>query len=240
MFHIDITIDIETCALTSHASILQVACVAWDRFAKDEKTLFGDTCHDLSETKHFQRNCNLNEQFVRGCFDFSQDTTLWWGKQHKEAQKSVSGLIQDLKPEPLAEVLLDLHDWIKRLMEDNNTKTLTCWSQGTDFDIPILRHAAGVYHLEHTLPSSLHHSQLRDCRTAIYELTALHLQSAMAKDEDNEVILDMLGDPLMAYRMLPGLPESFDTEDTLKHTALHDAVRSSWYTWQALKAIRQH
>ena len=82
---LDITIDLETCSLSSHAAIMQIAAVAWDRLSKDRSQMFFGKVSKPEETEHFVRNIDLNSQFVEGLWDFDQKTADWWGKQKREA-----------------------------------------------------------------------------------------------------------------------------------------------------------
>lgn len=233
MKHLDITIDLETCSLSSHAAILQIAAVAWDRFAIDADHIFLGTATKPDETPHFCEAIDINSQFVEGLWDFSQSTAEWWRKQTTEAKKAVLG---DTSGMPLDTALRCLDAWVNKIMEQWDCKSVTFWTQGTDFDIPILRYSAERCGLDRTCkPIATHHKYYRDCRTAIYELTSIYLQHIMPSDDDTHN--DFLTDPLMAYRVLPELPESFGGKDNA-HGALYDAVRSSWFTWQAMRHVR--
>ena len=242
----DITLDLETCSLSSHAAIMQIAAVAWDRFAKDDTQMFFGKTSRPDETRHFVRTIDLNSQFVEGLFDFSQDTADWWGRQSREAKMAVADDISggathsyDIKTEKqsqalLNEALADLDDWIRALLKEHDVTNFSLWCQGTDFDIPILRYAAESTRCNKLLPMALHHKYFRDCRTAIYECVASWLGST---DKDLPYTkLDLLNDPTLAYKILPQLPESFGGRENA-HDALYDCIRSSWFTWQALRLI---
>ena len=236
---LDITLDLETCSLSSHAAIMQIAAVAWDRFSKDAEHMFFSEATKQEETDYFLRTIDLNSQFVAGLFDFSQDTAEWWGKQTKEAKRAVSygNIDGSVKTEResqalLNEALAELDDWIRDLLHVHNAENFCIWCQGTDFDIPILRYAAERTQCNKLLPMALHHKYFRDCRTAIYECTAKWLERDDVEQPYTK--LDLLNDPTLAYKLLPQLPESFGGRENA-HGALYDCVRSSWFTWQALR-----
>lgn len=241
---LDITLDLETCSLSSHAAIMQIAAVAWDRFAKDDSQMFFGKASKPEETEHFVRTIDLNSQFVEGLFDFDQSTANWWGRQSREAKRAVACDItndapSEVKTEKQSQVLLnnalaELDDWIRKMLSLYKVDNFCIWCQGTDFDIPILRYAAESTRCNKLLPMALHHKYFRDCRTAIYECVASWLSRT-----DIEVPytkLDLLNDPTLAYKILQPLPDSFGGNEKA-HDALYDCVRSSWFTFQALRLI---
>ena len=243
---LDITLDLETCSLSSHAAIMQIAAVAWDRFSKDDSQMFFGKALKPEDTEHFVRTIDLNSQFVEGLFDFDQNTAKWWGRQRSEAKRSVAADIIggathscDVKTEKqsqalLNEALAELDDWIRQLLSKNNVDNFCIWCQGTDFDIPILRYAAESTRCNKLLPMALHHKYFRDCRTAIYECVTSWL--CRTTEDVPYTKVDLLKDPTLAYKILPQLPESFGGAENT-HGALYDCVRSSWFTWQALRLI---
>ena len=240
---LDITLDLETCSLSSHAAIMQIAAVAWDRLSKDDSQMFFGKVSKTEETEHFVRTIDLNSQFVEGLWDFDQNTAGWWGRQRQEAKRALAGDItngtcpSEVKTEKQSQSLLndalaDLDDWIRKMLSLYKVENFCIWCQGSDFDIPILRYAAEQTKCSKLLPMALHHKYFRDCRTAIYECTAKWLE----RDDVNlpYTKLDLLNDPTLAYKLLPQLPESFGGQENT-HGALYDCVRSSWFTWQALR-----
>jgi len=243
MKHLDITFDLETTSLSSHAAIMQIAAVAWDRFAEDADHLFlvepgepgEDVCaRSIEEAEYFCVCVDLNSQFTEGRFDFSQSTSEWWGKQSNAAKAAV--LEGKLEKEALLDALWSFHGWINFICGDHDCDSVCIWCQGTDFDIPILRHAAECCGIEgECMPASLHHKYYRDCRTVIYE----NVCTWLGRPEGDQPYsrLDLLKDPTLAYKILPQLPESFGTRENA-HGALYDAVRSTWFTWQALELTR--
>ena len=239
---LDITLDLETCSTSSHAAIMQIAAVAWDRFSKDEKQMFFGNVTKPSETEHFVRSIDLNSQFVEGLFDFDQKTSEWWGRQKREAKLAVSDNITDPNAVPtelcsqalLNDALANLDDWIRNTLREHDADNFCICCQGTDFDIPILRYAAESTRCNKLLPMALHHKYFRDCRTAIYECVGAWLAREDTKQAYTK--LDLLNDPTLAYKLLPQLPDTFGGMENA-HGALYDCIRSSWFTWQALRLL---
>ena len=62
MNHIDITFDMETCATTANAAVMQVAAVAWNRAAK-ENPFFWCEIHTLATfNEHIDlRSCVVDQ-----------------------------------------------------------------------------------------------------------------------------------------------------------------------------------
>lgn len=254
--HLDITLDLETTALSSHAAIMQIAAVAWDRFAEDADHMFLTKpgcayARQADDTEHFCVRMDLNSQFVEGLWDFDQSTSAWWRKQNDAAKQAVVGHADITKgdwfkhtaavwkdPEKMAlnNALMALDEWIGSLMKKCGCDSVCFWCQGTDFDIPILRYAAEMCSLDHKcMPVALHHKHYRDCRTAIYECVCLWL--GRSGGEQPYSLHDLLNDPLLAYKILPQLPDSFGTRENA-HGALYDCIRSTWFTWQALRQTK--
>lgn len=257
--HLDITLDLETASLSSHAAIMQIAAVAWDRFADDAGHMFltSPECafaREAGDTKHFCVNVDLNSQFVEGLWDFSQTTAEWWRRQSDAAKQAVVGHADITKgdwmqntsqswkdPEKMAlnYALLALDEWITSLMDRRDSDSVCVWCQGTDFDIPILRYAAEMCGLDSKCkPVALRHEHICDCRTAIYTNVAAWL-GRQSGDTPRPPYsqLDLLNDPLLAYMILPDLPASFGSRENA-HGALYDCIRSTWFTWQALHLMR--
>ena len=238
---LDITLDLETCSLSSHAAIMQIAAVAWDRFSKDDKLMFFSEATKPEETEHFVRSIDLNSQFVEGLWDFSQETAEWWKKQKREAKRAVADNITDgdAKTERQSQVLLnnaleELDDWIRKILAEHDADNFCIWCQGTDFDIPILRYAAESTRCNKLLPMALHHKYFRDCRTAICECVAGWLSRSESYAQYSK--LDLVRDPQLTYKVLPQLPASFGGRENA-HDALYDCISSSWFTWQALRLL---
>ncbi len=205
--HLDLTIDFETCSMSADAAVMQVAVVPWMR----------DALADPFKLEHpvdpFVGYVDLRSCVVDG-LDFDPGTIKWWSERSEDAKEAVTrGLA-----EPIRDVLASLMEYIQRLVVLFEARSLCLWCQGMDMDIAILRSLCRRYGvcLEKTVP----HTSFRDCRTVI-------LEAALALDAD------LLEDPYRSYELFEPLPDDY-VGGSEAHDALYDAVRSSWYTWQAL------
>ena len=117
----DIMLDLETLATTPDAVILSIgAC----RFSLETNEVFYG-----SEDVSFYRAISIDSQPGR---KISQSTIEWWMAQSRAAQ----GVFSEPKCS-LQTALLDLSLW----MCGPGTSSPTVWSNGADFDLPILTHA---------------------------------------------------------------------------------------------------
>lgn len=112
----DVMVDNETLATTADAVILSIGAVKFDL-----KT--GEIDND-----GFYRSISIesNLDYKRR---ISEDTLIWWMKQDVAAQ----AVFHEAK-ETLATALSEFSDWL-------GTSNYTMWSNGADFDIPMLAHA---------------------------------------------------------------------------------------------------
>lgn len=116
-----IMLDLETLATGPDAVILSIgAC----RFNLDSNEVFYGT-----EDNSFYRAVNVDSQRARR---ISASTLEWWMAQSKEAQ----GVFTERKVS-LPKALLDFSVW----MCGPGERSPTVWSNGADFDMPILAHA---------------------------------------------------------------------------------------------------
>lgn len=217
--HIDITFDLETCARTPNAAVMQAAAVAWCRDEEsDPFSLF------LDKNAVFNEYIDLRTCVVDG-FDFDQQTVNWWSLQSEETKKAVcSGLAESTK-----EVFYRFNLWIKDVVKIADAQSACLWCQGMDFDGSILRNICHKYDLE--LP--LKYQQFRDCRTIIIEAAAIKARNSMDAKSEEKILLD----PSKAYDFYDPMPDDYIPGKSV-HDALYDALRSSWNTWQALKWLK--
>lgn len=237
MKHLDFTIDFETCSLSSDAAPMQVAIVPWRREADVEPFM------SKADAEPFVNYVDLRSCVVEG-MDFDPATVSWWSRQSDEAKRAVC---RDL-PEPIADVLVGALDFIRRLMKEHSLDSICLWAHG-DTDISQLRSLCRRFdiNLEDTVP----HTSFRDCRTVILEAAyKLACQQRLEAIATAETLLqdgtpvpcpavspqEVLANPRKAYDLFPPLPSQYDG---IQHDALYDAIRSTWYTWQALKTLRQ-
>lgn len=215
--HLDFTIDFETCSLSANAAVMQVAVVPWLR--SNDMDPF---CND-GELTPYVGYVDLRSCVVDG-FDFDQSTVKWWSERSQRAKDAVT----EGFPEPVSDVLIAVLDYIRGAIRKYDLATVCLWCQGMDVDIAILRNLCRKYDVE--LEDIVPHTQFRDCRTVILEAA---LKQAR-RDNDARVEKVMAGDRV-AYEIFKPLPECY--ADGESHDAAFDAVRSSWYTWCALKIL---
>lgn len=111
-----IMLDTETLGTTADACILSIGAVKFD--------LESDAIDDAGFYASISIDSNL--EYRRR---IQEDTLIWWMKQGPEAQ----GVFHESK-QTLGNALDELSDWIG----DGDYKV---WSNGADFDLPMLAHA---------------------------------------------------------------------------------------------------
>lgn len=240
MKNLDFTIDFETCALTANAAPMQVAIVPWRREAESDPFILDDT--DEATTEQTSKQLGPLELYVdlRTCvtegYDFDTKTIQWWAKQTCEAKRAVcEGL-----PLPIDEVIVKIVNYLLHAVEKPHLESICLWSHG-DTDMGILRNLCRRhgYDMEKNV---IPHTQLRDCRTVILEAALIEAERSMAgkSTRANGIALphQVQADPSLAYKLFDPLPDQY-AEGREAHDALYDAIRSTWYTWQSLKTLRQ-
>lgn len=238
MKHLDFTIDFETCSMSANAAVMQVAIVPWlrdndcDPFCSEE----GVPCPYVGYV-------DLRTCVVDG-FDFDPATVKWWSERSYAAKKAVTA---DL-PKPVSDVLITTLDYIRDIKKRHDVDSMCLWCQGPDVDIAILRNLCRKYdvNLEDIIP----HTCFRDCRTVILEAAyKLACQQRLDAIATAETLLqdgtpvpspavspqEVLAGSRKAYDLFPPLPSRYDG---CLHDANYDALRSTWYTWQALRVLR--
>lgn len=113
----NVMIDAETLATTADAVILSIGAVKFDLAKGRVHNDDGFYCSISVES-----NLDLKRRI-------SEDTLIWWMKQPAEAQ-----VVFHEPKETLAQALLEFSDWLA-------TDDYVVWSNGADFDIPMLQHA---------------------------------------------------------------------------------------------------
>ena len=239
MKHLDFTIDFETCALTANAAPMQVVIVPWRREAESDPFVLDDTGEATEEAasawpEPLELYVDLRSCVTDG-YDFDPETITWWTRQTYETKRAVC----DGLPQPIDEVTVEIVNYLRRAVEQLHLDSICLWSQG-DTDMGILRNLCRRhdYDMEEDV---IHHTQLRDCRTIILEAALIEAERGMAgkSTRANGIALphQIQADPTLAYLLFPTLPSRY-TEGRCQHDALYDALRSTWYTWQALKTLR--
>lgn len=212
---IDITFDLETCALSPNAAVMSMAAVVWDRNGEDTPFY---TDEDRLKYPTYSAHVDLRSMFIDG-FDFDKRTAEWWGSQSDEAKANV--LAADNYDEPclpIKDVVENFFSWVSAVEKSMQSSDVNLWCQGSDFDIAILRNICNKYHID--LP--IKHNHFRDHRT-------FYMEGA-------KTLCDIAGvefDPKRAYAMVD------DYEgDGVKHDPTFDCQRSIASTWQMMKHLR--
>lgn len=109
-------VDMETLGTVADAVIMSIGAVKFD--------LDSDALDDNGFYASVSIDSNLSMKRR-----ISEDTLIWWMQQEPAAQ----GVFFEGK-QMLADALHDLSDWI-------GTSDYTMWSNGADFDLPMLAHA---------------------------------------------------------------------------------------------------
>jgi len=209
MRHLDVTIDLETLALSTNAAIVQIAAIPWNR--QDPTDPF------LSSVPNFEGYVDVRSCVMAG-FDIEPKTARWWSAADKEVQTAV------LTPPafPLKDVLENLVRWIEDCKETCNAKTVCLWAQGSDFDIALLRNAFGRYELNFPVDRAF----FRDSRTFILEFGAYAFFPN-----------DPLCGVQCAEQVYKKLPEQTNVKKAT-HNAIYDAQRTTWQVWNILKKLQ--
>lgn len=109
----NISLDIETVGVSPGCGILSIGAVTFD----------------LKESFYAKIKPESNHDYE---LLFDEETMKWWESQSKEArEEAFSGGLD------LAEALLLFYDWF----DSKFNKNTNVWSNGADFDLPILRYA---------------------------------------------------------------------------------------------------
>lgn len=238
MKHLDFTIDFETCALTANAAPMQVAIVPWQRDALDDPFFVGK-CYSFSKEaviaspEHFVAYIDLRSCVVEG-MDFDRETISWWSRQSDNAKRAVC---EELAI-PVADITIGALNYLRRIIKQYQPDSICLWAHGMDVDVAILRSLCRRFdiNLEDIAP----HTSFRDCRTVILEAALIEAERSMTgkSTRANGIALphQIQTDPKLAYKIFDPLPDHY-TKGREAHDATYDAMRSTWYTWQALKSL---
>lgn len=212
MKHIDITVDLETCALSPNAAVMQIAAVAWDREANQISNLFPKASFV------FNMKIDLRSSWLLG-LDFDPKTQKWWTERDKKAKERLS---KDIAY-PLEEAMGSFFEWIDDMKEALDADHVCLWAQGSDFDIAILRNICCKMDIK--LPINCH--DFRDARTFIAEVANL-----VFTRESNACLYDH-------QNIYSNIPDYNEMEPGVAHDALFDANRTSYAVYYLLKLLKQ-
>lgn len=218
---IDVTVDLETCALCPTAAVMSIGAVAWRR--NGEGTPFFEEGDERLRNSTFSAHVDLRSMFLNG-FTFDQSTAEWWAKQSDEAKQALlSNDGGELSCQPIDVVVTDLFGWIDYIKKRLGDEEICLWSQGTDFDIAILRYICYKMHINFKVK----HTSFRDHRTFFLEGARLVYEKETGQPLDMEKAYDMVED----YRDVCG-------DKGAAHNPIFDCKRSIYCTWQIMNRLR--
>ena len=210
--NLNVTFDLETCALCPTAAVMSIGAVAWNADAEDNpftEGFPGEYC--------FYRHVDLRSSFVDG-FTFDGKTSEWWATQNEDAKKALLEY-DDVPLRSIDGVIEDFFGFIQHVQKETSAKEVKLWSQGTDFDIANLKNICGKYDIE--IPVS--HKNFRDHRTFFLEGTNIICGKPGAELDDEHKTY-----PVVVEYDGPGEP----------HNPVFDCKRSIFSTWQIMKRLR--
>ena len=211
---IDITFDLETCAVCPTAAVMSVGAVAWNRHVVGTPLFYE---RESMRYPTFSAHVDLRGMFIDG-FTFDAATAQWWKERSNEAKDAVLDDDNECMPcSPIQEVVKDFFRWIDYVKKACNETEVNLWCQGTDFDMAILRNICHKYQIE--IPVS--HKNFRDHRTFFME-GAAHICKLSGEAFEPEKAYDLVD----AYEV-PGAA----------HDPLYDCRKSIYSTWQMMKHL---
>lgn len=215
MKKLDVVIDLETLSRRPDAAIISIAAVP---FCTDTETLedmkkaglSGVPAYDALMTDKdpvkdyaFYIAVNATSCALEG-MNFEEDTIRFW----KEASPEAKAALSSYEAVSIVSALHLLEHYLERLKETSGGGELVIWTQGTDFDIPILKSAfRKVLRID---PDQLpwKYNNVRDARTFILE--GLNIAYGAEEIETSQL-----------YEFLPKY------DNLIKHHSLHDAIRTA-------------
>lgn len=210
---LNITFDLETCALCPTAAVMSIGAVVWNDKAEDTPFALDD---GFEKGVSFYRHVDLRSSFLDG-FAFDKKTSEWWSSQDDKAKKAL--LDYDDNPlEPIDCVVDDFFCFIQDTKKEVSAKEIKLWSQGADFDIAILRNICDKYNME--IP--VNYRNFRDHRTFFMEGARLLCDKSGAEF-----------DPERAYLLV----DQYEG-DGEAHDPIFDCKKSIYSTWQMMKHLR--
>ena len=221
---IDVTVDLETCALCPTAAVMSIAAVAWKRYGKESPFFYeGD---GVLRNSTFSAHVDLRSMFLNG-FTFDQSTADWWSKQSNEAKAALLDNDCDEQPcQPIDVVVNDLFDWMDDIKNKRGDEDFCLWAQGTDFDVAILKYICWKMGIKFRIK----HTQFRDHRTFYLEMARILWDAAEPNEE--KFTLEK------AYSLTTDYKDITDDEGAA-HDPIFDCKRSIYSTWQMMQKIRE-
>lgn len=220
MKKINVVVDIETLSLRTDAAIISIAAVP---FMLDRETLEDNMGYGYSGVPAFDEmtkgvSCPEEYPYFYETVDatscamagmaFDMDTVRFWSGMSDDAKSAVL----ETSRVSIRQALEDFVAYLEVLKGRHETEELVIWTQGSDYDIPVLKNA--MYKVlgltSDTLPWG--YRNIRDARTFMLESIALDYPDAPVNE---------LYDKLLTYSGLT------------KHNSLHDCI------WTALNIINE-
>lgn len=253
---LDVTFDLETTALTPNAAVMSIGAVAWNRDAFRESLTHlpeikinpfslpqytEDKQHEpIHECVPYEAIVDLNEQFVNN-FDFDKSTAKWWSGQSSSAKNKVIGSL-DLRKQPY-ESFQNFMTWLQDLLHFTHAEVCNLWCQGTDFDIPIFKNFVRKFDSDNEFP--FHRTRIRDARTYVLEAAAMISPFLNEESFGGEIQgnVDFRVEPSAIYDYMPEIPNKIlngihDFGFQIPHSALYDAVRTSWSVFVMMSLLQ--
>lgn len=188
---LDIMIDFETFGRQPNSVPINLAVVAFNRYAKTNPFVIPgiksfDICeciHNLPEINNCGvfSPCYYNSRFHIMHFDVcacllegmtvEKETQDWWSSQSITAKKDL--LLEERKLQTPFQVITEFSNWLSCLKKEVKADEICIWSQGSDFDIAKLRFLVDrCKNLLSDNNQNFKHTIFRDARTVILELGA--------------------------------------------------------------------
>lgn len=220
MKKLNVVVDIETLSLRPDAAIISIAAVP---FMLDKESLEGNVeygYYGVPAYDEMMKDFSCPENYLpfyetidaTSCamagLAFDMETVKFWSEMPDETKSAVL----DNPRVSIRQALEDFVAYLDNLKGMNQADELVIWTQGSDFDIPILKNA--MYKVIGLTPDTLpwKHRNIRDARTFMLESLSLVYPDTPVND---------LYGKLLPY-----------TELT-KHNSLHDCM------WTALNIINE-
>lgn len=120
----DVMFDLETLGTRADSVILSIGAVKFDSVT------------GVIDDNAFYQSVSIDSNYERGHRVISEDTLIWWLDQTKEAQKVFTE-----EKTTLGDMLEEFSNWF-----DHDDYRV--WSNGADFDIPMIAHAMHTFGLQ--------------------------------------------------------------------------------------------
>lgn len=221
MKKINVVVDIETLSLRPDAAIISIAAVPFilDKEGLEKCAKYGYTgvpafdeiikkeVSDMNLYPPFYETIDATSCAMAG-LAFDMETVKFWSEM-PDASKSA---ILDSLHVSIRQALEDFVAYLENLKMPHQADELIIWTQGSDFDIPILKNA--MYKVLGLTPETLpwKHRNIRDARTFMLESLSLVYPDTPVNE---------LYGKLLPY------------DELTKHNSLHDCM------WTALNIINE-